>query len=43
MGVKKETIDKYVNLCKQNGLNHVSFSQMKQKENGKFELEEKSL
>jgi len=40
---EKETIDKYVNLCKQNGLNHVSFSQMKQKENGKFELEEKSL
>lgn len=40
---EKETIDKYVNLCKQNGLNHVSFSQMKLKENGKFELEEKSL
>lgn len=39
----KETIEKYIELCKKNGLKHVRFSQMHQKTNGSFELEEKTL
>lgn len=35
-----EIIQKYIDLCKQNGLEHVKFSQMYQESNGKFELRE---
>ena len=38
-----ETIEKYIKLCKQNGLEHVIFSQMRQKNNGKFELQEEMI
>jgi hypothetical protein len=38
-----DTINKYKELCKSNGLNHVTFSQMFQKNNGQFELEEKTI
>ena len=34
------TIAKYKELCQQNGLKHVKFSKMYQKQNGQFELEE---
>lgn len=37
------TINKYKELCNSNGLNHVTFSQMHQKDNGQFELEEKTI
>lgn len=40
---QKETIEKYMEVCKKNDLKHVQFSQMHQKTNGSFELEEKSL
>ncbi len=39
----KSTIDKYKNLCIKNGFKHVKFTQMCQKKNGSFELEEKSI
>lgn len=35
-----ETIAQYKELCRQNGLSHVTFSKMYQKQNGQFELEE---
>lgn len=38
-----ETINKYKELCKNNKLEHVRFSQMYPKDYGRFELEEKSL
>ncbi len=36
----KETISKYKSLCAYNGFDHVTFSQMQQKMDGSFELEE---
>lgn len=36
----EDTIAKYKELCQQNGLKHVEFSKMYQKQNGQFELEE---
>ena len=39
----KTTIEKYKNLCKKNGFKHVKFTQMHQKANGSFELEEKNI
>lgn len=39
----KTTIEKYKNLCKKNGFKHVKFTQMCQKKNGSFELEEKDI
>lgn len=36
----EETKRKYKNLCSQNGFQHVSFSQMNQNRDGRFELEE---
>lgn len=39
----KTTIEKYKNLCKKNGFKHVKFTQMCQKKNGLFELEEKNI
>ena len=36
----KETISKYKSLCANNGFNHVEFSQMHQKMDGSFDLEE---
>ena len=36
----ESTITKYKELCLQNGLNHVIFSKMYQKQNGQFEIEE---
>lgn len=38
-----DEIDKYRNLCKQNGLEHVKFSKMHKKLNGLFELEERQI
>lgn len=40
---KKNTIRKYIKLCKKNGFKFVKFSQMHQKTNGSFELEEKEI
>ena len=39
----ESTIVKYKELCLQNGLNHVIFSKMYQKQNGQFELEERPI
>lgn len=39
----KTDIEKYKNLCKKNGFKHVTFTQMHQKANGSFELEEKAV
>ena len=39
----KSYIEKYRNLCKKNGFKHVKFTQMCQKKNGSFELEEKNI
>ncbi len=39
----KTTIEKYKTLCKKNGFKHVKFTQMHQKKNGSFELEEKTI
>ena len=39
----KTVIEKYKNLCHKNGFKHVKFTQMRQKKNGSFELEEKAL
>lgn len=39
----ESTIAKYKELCLQNGLNHVIFSKMYQKQNGQFELEERPI
>jgi hypothetical protein len=39
----KSTIDKYKNFCKKNGFKHVKFTQMRQKKNGSFELEENNI
>ena len=38
-----ETIAKYKELCRRNGLSHVTFSKMYQKQNGQFELEERPI
>ena len=40
---KEGTIAKYKELCQQNGLSHVVFSKMRQKQNGQFELEERPI
>lgn len=39
----QSTIDKYKDLCKNNGLDHVSFSKLEQDSTGKFELIEKNI
>lgn len=39
----EDTIAKYKELCQQNGLKHVKFSKMYQKQNGQFELEERPI
>ena len=39
----EDTIAKYKELCQQNGLKHVEFSKMYQKQNGQFELEERPI
>ena len=39
----ESTITKYKELCLQNGLNHVIFSRMYQKQNGQFEIEERPI
>lgn len=39
----KTVIEKYKNLCYKNGFKHVKFTQIRQKKNGSFELEEKSI
>lgn len=39
----KETISKYKSLCTYNGFTHVEFTQMQQKMDGSFVLEEKKL
>ena len=39
----KTVIEKYKSLCYKNGFKHVKFTQMRQKKNGSFELEEKNI
>ena len=39
----EDTIAKYKELCQQNGLKHVEFSKMYQKQNVQFELEERPI
>lgn len=40
---EQDTINKYKDLCKNNGLGHVTFSKMEQDPTGKFELIEKAI